>query len=45
MQNKNATVHFMVMGMTLDVRPHAMAWMARDNHLYQILQAMPQLLE
>jgi hypothetical protein len=33
------------MGMTLSVRPHAIAWMARDNHLYQFLRAMPSLLE
>jgi Ran GTPase-activating protein (RanGAP) involved in mRNA processing and transport len=34
---------FMVMG--LSVRPHAIAWMAKDMHLYELLRAMPSLLE
>ena len=30
--------------MKLYVRPHAIAWMAKDEHLYQFLRAMPWLL-
>jgi hypothetical protein len=33
------------MEMCLGVRPHAIAWMAKDNHLYRFLRAMPSLLE
>jgi hypothetical protein len=31
--------------MAVSVRPHAIAWMAKDMHLYQFLRAMPSLLE
>jgi hypothetical protein len=32
--------------MNLSVRPHAIAsWMAKDMHLYELLRAMPSLLE
>jgi hypothetical protein len=31
--------------MTISVRPHAIAWMAKDMHLYRFLRAMPSLLE
>jgi hypothetical protein len=31
--------------MNLSVRPHAVAWMAKDMHLYQLLRAMPSLLD
>ena len=34
---------FMVM--SLSVRPHTIAWMAKDMHLYELLRAMPSLLE
>jgi hypothetical protein len=30
--------------MELSLRPHAIAWMGRDNSLYQFLRAMPSLL-
>ena len=30
--------------MKLRVRPHAIAWMAKDKHLYQFLRAMPWLI-
>jgi hypothetical protein len=33
------------MDMGLSVRPHAIAWMAREDDLYQFLRAMPSLLE
>jgi len=33
------------MEMNLNVRPHAIAWMAKDIHLYELLRAMPSLLE
>jgi hypothetical protein len=33
------------MEMNLSVRPHAIAWMAKDMHLYELLRAMPSLLE
>jgi hypothetical protein len=33
------------MEMNLNVRPHAIAWMAKDMHLYELLRAMPSLLE
>ena len=33
------------MEMNLSVRPHAIAWMAKDLHLYELLRAMPSLLE
>jgi hypothetical protein len=29
----------------VSVRPHAIAWMAKDMHLYEFLRAMPSLLE
>ena len=35
--------HFM--DMDLSVRPHAIAWMARDDHLCQFLRAEPSLVE
>jgi hypothetical protein len=35
---------FNVDRMKLYVRPHAIAWMAKDEHLYQFLRAMPWLL-
>ena len=31
--------------MDLSARPHAIAWMARDEHGYQLLRAKPSLLE
>jgi hypothetical protein len=31
--------------MAVNVRPHAIAWMAKDMHVYQFLRAMPSLLE
>jgi hypothetical protein len=31
--------------MNLSVRPHAIAWMAKDMHLYELLRAMPSLLD
>jgi hypothetical protein len=31
--------------MDLSTRPHAIAWMVRDKHGYQLLRAMPSLLE
>jgi hypothetical protein len=31
--------------MAIIVRPHAIAWMAKDMHLYRFLRAMPSLLE
>ena len=31
--------------MGLIIRPHAIAWMAREDNLYQFLRAMPSLLE
>ena len=34
---------FMVM--SLSVRRHTIAWMAKDMHLYELLRAMPSLLE
>jgi hypothetical protein len=33
------------MNMDLIVRPHAIAWMFRDLHSYELLRAMPSLLE
>jgi hypothetical protein len=33
------------MEMTLCVRPHAIAWMAKDMYLFGLLRAMPSLLE
>ena len=30
--------------MGLSVRPHAIAWMARDNNLFHFVRAMPSLL-
>jgi len=33
------------MEMNLNVRPHAIAWMAKDMHMYELLRAMPSLLE
>jgi hypothetical protein len=33
------------MEMNLSVRPHAIAWMAKDMRVYELLQAMPSLLE
>jgi Ran GTPase-activating protein (RanGAP) involved in mRNA processing and transport len=33
---------FMVMN--LSVRPHALAWMAKDMHMYELLRATPSLL-
>jgi hypothetical protein len=33
------------MEMNLNVRPHAIAWMAKDMHVYELLRAMPSLLE
>lgn len=35
---------FTEMKMELSIRPHAIAWMGRDNSLYQFLRAMPSLL-
>ena len=35
---------FNVNRMKLRVRPHAIAWMAKDLHLYQFLRAMPWLI-
>jgi len=32
------------MEMNLSVRPHAIAWMAKDMHSYELLRAMPSLL-
>jgi hypothetical protein len=32
------------MEMNLSVRPHALAWMAKDMHMYELLRAMPSLL-
>jgi hypothetical protein len=31
--------------MSLNVRPHAIAWLAKDMHMYELLRAMPSLLE
>ena len=31
--------------MNLSVRPHAIAWMAKDMLVYELLRAMPSLLE
>ena len=31
--------------MAVSVRPHAIAWMAKDIHVYEFLRAMPSLLE
>ena len=31
--------------MSMRVRPYAIAWMAKDNHSYQFMRAMPSLLE
>jgi hypothetical protein len=31
--------------MAVNVRPHAIEWMAKDMHLYEFLRAMPSLLE
>jgi hypothetical protein len=31
--------------MVVNVRPHAIEWMAKDMHLYEFLRAMPSLLE
>jgi hypothetical protein len=31
--------------MDLSARPHAISWMVRDKHGYQLLRAMPSLLE
>jgi hypothetical protein len=31
--------------MAVNVRPHAIAWMAKDMHVYEFLRAMPSLLE
>jgi Ran GTPase-activating protein (RanGAP) involved in mRNA processing and transport len=31
--------------MNLSVRPHAIAWMARDENVYELLRAMPSLLD
>jgi hypothetical protein len=33
------------MKMDANVRPHAIAWMAKDMHVYQFLRTMPSLLE
>ena len=33
------------MDMGLIIRPHAIAWMARESNVYQFLRAMPSLLE
>ena len=33
------------MEINLNVRPHAVAWMAKDMHVYELLRAMPSLLE
>jgi Ran GTPase-activating protein (RanGAP) involved in mRNA processing and transport len=33
------------MEMNLSVRPYAIAWMATDMHMYELLRAMPSLLE
>lgn len=33
------------MNMDLSIRPHAIAWMFRDLHSYELLRAMPSLLE
>jgi hypothetical protein len=33
------------MKMDVDIRPHAIGWMAKDMHVYQFLRAMPSLLE
>jgi hypothetical protein len=33
------------MEMNLNVRPHAIAWMAKDERGYELLRAMPSLLE
>jgi len=33
------------MDMGLIIRPHAIAWMAREDNVYQFLRAMPSLLE
>jgi Ran GTPase-activating protein (RanGAP) involved in mRNA processing and transport len=33
------------MEMNLSVRPHVIAWMAKDMHVYELLLAMPSLLE
>ena len=33
------------MEINLSVRPHAIAWMAKDMHSYELLRAMPSLLE
>lgn len=36
--------HFM--DMNLSIRPHAIAWMVKDNsHIYQLLRVVPSLLE
>ena len=32
------------MEMNLNVRPHAIAWMAKDMHVYELLRAMPSIL-
>jgi hypothetical protein len=31
--------------MAVNVRPHAIEWMAKDMHLYELLRAMPSLLD
>ena len=31
--------------MNLTVRPHAMAWMARDDNVYHFLRTVPSLIE
>lgn len=34
------------MDMNLSIRPHAIAWMVKDNsHIYQLLRVVPSLLE
>jgi hypothetical protein len=33
------------MEMNLSVRPYAIAWMAKDERVYELLRAMPSLLE
>ena len=34
------------MDMNLSIRPHAIAWMDKDNsHIYQLLRVVPSLLE
>jgi hypothetical protein len=34
-----------LMEMDLNVRPHVIAWMAKDMHSYELLRAVPSLLE